>query len=36
MPELQQGVQREIWLSISDISVDFNYPCRFYVGSMPY
>ena len=36
MLELQQGVQREIWLSISDISVDFNYPCRFYVGSMPY
>lgn len=36
MPELQQGVHREIWLSISDISVDFNYPCRFYVGSMPY
>ena len=36
LPELWPDVRRVIYLSVSNTSVDFNYPCRFYVGSMPY
>lgn len=36
LPELWPDVHRVVYLSVSDVSVDFNYPCHFYAGSMPY
>lgn len=36
LPGLWTDVRRVVYLSISDVSVDFNFPCHFYAGSMPY